>query len=94
MVGEIGRLGVRSVVEFETVYPRWYPGRTAHIHFRAYTEEGSLVASQLYFPDEVTDAVYAGAPYSLRGDRGTRNGDDGVLRGDLGVLMGDVVREG
>ena len=73
-------------MEFETAYP----GRTAHIHFRAYTEEGSLVSSQLYFPD----VVYAGVPYSLRGGRGTRNGDDGVLRGDLRVLMGDVVVDG
>ena len=72
-----------GLVEFETIYPGWYPGRTAHIHFRAYTEEGSLVSSQLYFPDEVTEVVYAGAPYSLRGDRGTRNGNDGVLRGDM-----------
>ena len=46
-------------MEFETIYP----GRTAHIHFRTYTEEGSLVSSQLYFPDEVTDVVYSGAPY-------------------------------
>ena len=52
------------------------------------------MSSQLYFPDEVTDVVYSGEPYSLRGDRGTRNGNDGVLRGDLGVLMGDVVEDG
>ena len=79
-----------EVVEVETIYP----GRTAHIHFRAYTKEGSLVSSQLYFPDGVGDVVSAGAPYSLRGDRGTRNWNDGVLRGDLGVLMGDVVEDG
>ena len=41
------------------------------------------------FPDEVTDEVYSREPYSVRGDRGTRNGDDGVLRGDLAVLMED-----
>ena len=29
-----------GLVEFETIYPGWYPGRTAHIHFKAYTEEG------------------------------------------------------
>ncbi len=46
-----------GLVEFETIYLEWYPGRTAHIHFRASTEEGSLVLSQLYFPDEVTDVV-------------------------------------
>ena len=52
-----------GLVEFETIHPGWYPGRTAHIHFRAYTDEGRLVASQVYFPDEVTDAVYSGEPY-------------------------------
>ena len=30
----------RGLVEFETVYP----GRTAHIHFREYTEARSLVS--------------------------------------------------
>ena len=41
---------------------------------------------QLHFPDEVTDVVYSGEPYSLRRP-GTRDGNDGVLRGYLGVLM-------
>lgn len=66
-------------VEFETIYPGWYPGRTAHIHFRAYTAEGTLVSSQLYFPDEVADVVYAGAVF---------------VAGGQGVLMGDVVEDG
>ena len=39
--------------------------------------------SQSYFPDEVTDVVYSGEPYSLRRDCGTRNGNDGVFRGDV-----------
>ena len=50
-----------GLVEFERIYPGWYQGRTAHIHFKVYTEEGNLVSSQLYFPDEVTDAVYWGS---------------------------------
>ena len=41
--------------------------------------------------DGVTDAVYSGEPYSVRGDRGMRNGNDGVLRGDLGDGRGWVV---
>ena len=48
-----------------------------------------VVAPQM--PGEVIDVVYSGEPYSLRGERRTRNGEDGVLRGDLGVLTGDVV---
>ena len=83
-----------GLVEFETIYPGWYPGRTAHIHFKAYTDEGNLVSSQLYFPDEVTDVVYLAEPYAARDNRGTRNANDGVARGDAEVLMGDAVQGG
>ena len=41
-------------VEFETIYPGWYPGRTVHIHFRAYTEEGSLVGLALREPGSIS----------------------------------------
>ena len=72
------------MVEFETIYPGWYLGRTAHIHFRAYTEEGRLVSLQLYFPDEVTDVVYSGEPYSLRGTVGRGMGMMGCCGGIWG----------
>ena len=79
-------------VEFETIYPGWYPGRTVHIHFRAFTSEGRLIASQLYFPDEVSDAVFESEPYSARGPRGTRNTNDSVGRDDADqqALMGQL----
>lgn len=83
-------------VEFETIYPGWYPGRTVHIHFRAFTSEGRLIASQLYFPDEVSDAVFESEPYSARGPRGTTNTNDSVGRddADLQALMGQVTSTG
>ena len=83
-------------VEFETIYPGWYPGRTVHIHFRAFTSEGRLIASQLYFPDEVSDAVFESEPYSARGPRGTRNTNDSVGRDDADqqALMGQLTENG
>ena len=79
-------------VGFETIYPGWYPGRTVHIHFRAFTSEGRLIASQLYFPDEVSDAVFESKPYSARGPRGTRNTNDSVGRDAAAqpALMGQL----
>ena len=59
-------------VEFETIYPGWYPGRTVHIHFKAYRDQRSLVTSQMYFPDDITDIIYLVEPYSARGSRSTR----------------------
>ena len=36
----------------ETVVPGVYPGRTRHIHVRVQPEGGSVLTTQLYFPDE------------------------------------------
>ena len=84
-----------GLVEFETVYPGWYPGRTAHIHFKAYTDEGSLVSSQMYFPDDISDAVYAAEPYSVREVRRTTNDNDGLTRNPASrALLGNVMESG
>lgn len=66
-------------VEFLTVYPGWYPGRTPHIHLMVLLEgRTELLTTQLYFPDVVTDTVYSMAPYAARGPRSTTNTTDGV----------------
>ena len=72
-----------GLAEFETIYPGAYSGRTAHIHFKAYTDERSFITSQLYFPDETTDAVFTAEPYAARGARRTTNANDGIFRADL-----------
>jgi protocatechuate 3,4-dioxygenase beta subunit len=72
-------------VAFSTVYPGWYRGRTAHIHFRVFLGERSAVTGQLYFPDALSDDVYATAAYRERsGKRETTNATDGLLRGRAG----------
>jgi protocatechuate 3,4-dioxygenase beta subunit len=71
-------------VSFTTIYPGWYPGRTPHIHFKVFIDRRSALTGQTYFPDEVSDAVYADfAPYNRRtAKRDTSNARDGVLRAD------------
>ena len=71
-----------GLAEFETIYPGWYRGRTAHIHFKAYTSEQSFITSQLYFPDATTDAVHLAEPYSTRNPRGTTNANDRLFSSD------------
>jgi protocatechuate 3,4-dioxygenase beta subunit len=65
---------------FCTVYPGWYPGRTAHIHVKVLLANRTAVTSQLYFDDAVSDEVYASIePYAVRGNSGrTRNANDGI----------------
>lgn len=65
---------------FETIYPGWYPGRTAHHHLKVHLNNRTLVTTQLYFNDAVTDQVYTLLPpYNTRGPRNTRNSNDGIF---------------
>ena len=82
-----------GMVEFQTIYPGWYPGRTVHIHVMVQFGDTTLT-SQLYFPDDVNDDVLSLAPYSQRPGRDTDNDTDEIFPtgGDPAVL--DVTPDG
>jgi protocatechuate 3,4-dioxygenase beta subunit len=70
-------------VQFTTIYPGWYSGRTIHIHARIRTFSGSNVltdfVSQIFFDDTTSNQVLATAPYSSRTTpRDTTNTNDMV----------------
>ncbi|MBI2706613.1 MAG: intradiol ring-cleavage dioxygenase [Actinobacteria bacterium] len=67
-----------GMVEFHTIYPGWYPGRTVHIHLMVHTGGRSLT-SQLYFPEQTNDEVLAQPPYSTRPGRDTTNARDQIF---------------
>lgn len=46
-------------VEFVSVFPGWYPGRVCHIHFQVYVNSNYAAISQLTFPIDAKQAVYA-----------------------------------
>jgi hypothetical protein len=68
-----------GVVEFTTIYPGWYVGRTPHIHLKVHLNRTTLLATQLFFDDAVTDRVYAGRPYRAHPGRDTRNAGDALF---------------
>lgn len=74
-------------VEFDTIYPGWYPGRAVHIHLKVHLDSNTVLTSQVYFPDEVTSAVYAQAPYNSRPNRNTTNDEDFILGNNQAVLL-------
>lgn len=82
-----------GMVEFRTIYPGWYPGRTLHIHLMVHADD-AVLTSQLYFPDNVSDRVLARAPYADRPGRDTTNATDEIFPtgGDPAVL--DVSPDG
>src|SRR3954452_14158785 len=79
-----------GMVEFRTIYPGWYPGRTVHIHLMVHTG-GRLLTSQLYFPEHINNAVLAGAPYAGRPGRDTTNERDEIFATGGGPAMLDIV---
>lgn len=84
-----------GMVEFRTIYPGWYPGRTVHIHLIVQVG-GVALTSQLYFPEPVNDEVLALPPYSTRLGRDTTNATDTILPtgGSPAVLDLEVVSGG
>lgn len=69
-----------GVATFRTLYPGWYEGRAPHIHVKAWLPDGRELTSQLYFPDDLSDAVYREGAYAGRRGTHTRNGDDFIFR--------------
>ena len=67
-----------GIAEFTTIYPGFYQGRTVHIHAKVHMDNTSVLTTQLYFADDVSDEVHAKAPYSDRGERDQRNDTDGI----------------
>jgi protocatechuate 3,4-dioxygenase beta subunit len=72
--------GADGIVTFQTVYPGWYPGRTPHIHIKAFLDNTSLVTGQIYFPDDVSAKIYRERqPYAARPVPDTINARDGIF---------------
>jgi protocatechuate 3,4-dioxygenase beta subunit len=81
------------MVEFQTIYPSWYRGRTIHIHVMVHPTSTTAFTSQIYFAEDLNNAVLALAPYNTRPNRDTTNAADGIFRGAAPPLP-EVTREG
>lgn len=70
-----------GLVTFATVYPGWYRGRTTHIHFKIFIDEPTVLTGQIFFPDDVSEQVYATVePYTTHRSRDTFNDGDGIAQ--------------
>jgi protocatechuate 3,4-dioxygenase beta subunit len=84
----------KGEVEFISIYPGWYSGRTVHIHFKIRTdpesETGYEFTSQLFFDETLTDKVHSKEPYAEKGMRDTLNEDDNIFQGSEDLLTLDL----
>ena len=80
-----------GTVQFRTIFPSWYGGRTPHVHFKVFLGGNEAVASQIFFPDEITKEVFSTwQPYRQHASkRTTFNNNDPIKQG----VFSDVTRQ-
>jgi len=67
-------------VSFQTIFPGWYDPRVPHIHVKVFVGGQSYLTSQLYFPDELCQNIYAShKDYKPHGACPYNHGNDLVL---------------
>ncbi|HEX9826630.1 MAG TPA: intradiol ring-cleavage dioxygenase [Flavobacteriaceae bacterium] len=75
---------------FISIFPGWYNGRAPHIHVEILdTNENSIRVTQIAFPKDVCDTVYATSGYN--GEANTSNESDTVFSDSLEGNMLDSI---
>lgn len=84
-----------GTVEFRTIFPGVYMGRTNHIHFkvrvdgqaaRSYQAGHTSHVGQIFFPEELAVNLMEGEPYRRHQIHRTTQAEDGVFGDQQGVL--------
>ncbi|WP_137723111.1 intradiol ring-cleavage dioxygenase [Prescottella subtropica] len=66
-----------GIAQFTTIFPGWYTGRTVHVHVKVHIDRRTVLTSQLYVDDSLSDDIFATtAPYTDHPGRNTRNDTD------------------
>jgi len=93
-----------GIVEFKTIYPGWYRGRTTHVHAKVHLDKATLLTTQFFTTKAMDDIVYAREPYSEDTGRDTFNESDNIYveegeltlteegKGVVGLITLDVKR--
>ncbi len=67
-------------VYFDTCFPGWYRSRAVHLHFQVKDGANSYRISQLFFPESITQEVFASHPeYSSFGQPDTVFSNDNIM---------------
>lgn len=69
---------------FDSIYPGWYSGRVTHMHLTVRIGTTSIVTTQFFFADKVSETIYRNHPlYINRPNRDTTNTSDNVIGGNI-----------
>jgi len=74
------RSNASGKLEFLTVFPGWYRGRTPHIHMKVDVGGDTVHTGQVFFNEQITASVYKQQPYARRGQYDTPHARDSIYR--------------
>ncbi|MGW2545304.1 protocatechuate dioxygenase [Kitasatospora sp. NPDC001574] len=69
-----------GIVEFTTIWPGWYRGRTVHIHAMVHVGNERTLTTQLMMDEALNSAVFTKQPYEAHTGRDTFNDGDGIYQ--------------
>lgn len=75
-----------GLVQFVTIYPGVYQGRTVHIHLKVRVGDRARTG-QMYFSQDLNDEILASAPYSDNTSAITTNADEGRSEADEPIIF-------
>lgn len=78
-------------VNFKTIYPGWYEGRTVHIHFKVRAFDGSSTTyeftSQLFFDQTINNTVNTQTSLGYEGTKSSTNSNDNIYNNQTEALV-------
>lgn len=66
-----------GTVNFETLFPGHYRGRTPHIHFRIHLNDSVAHIGQVFFDEKIISQINSIPPYNQVKSRRLKNEEDG-----------------
>ena len=70
----------KGIVRFTSIYPGWYVSRTVHIHVKVHIDRKTVLTTQLFFDDTLSDTINADvSPYNEHKNRDTYNDTDKIF---------------
>lgn len=77
--------------QFITIYPGWYQGRATHIHIEVFVNNVLKKATQITFPETISDVVHVTSLYAAHGINTMRNSADGIFNNSATDLANETV---
>ncbi|MEV6152293.1 intradiol ring-cleavage dioxygenase [Nonomuraea sp. NPDC052129] len=73
----------KGIVEFTTIWPGWYRGRTVHIHAMVHFSNARVLTTQVMFDEALNTKVFTQSPYAAHTGRDTFNDGDTIYKDSM-----------